>query len=502
MERPRTQKNSTFVRHYSTTSPKQQTVQTIKLIGNAIQKCTGYFPIRQHAAMVATRARPKDYIGQVQAIYDDIVKRWRYVRDPVGVETLATSPEAVHKFVMGTKGGLGEGLGGEDCDGVTVAIGALLQNIGFPVRIATTSPIISPPGGWFTHVFIQTLVPSLGWVTVDPVLYPRETKIGATTPHSAIMYWGLNGEKLGHKGPIPNLGGNMLGNSMSGAQQQIWNDYGLAGTDEDIPDDWREGMVLGFGGCVETMGYTDGEGLGIHVEADPIEVDGQVFARTPMLELAASDYEYLQRTGNPYIGMLALGDTGEIYEYDPNFGGFKKWWRKLKRKAKRFGRKVKKGFRKVGRKIKKFIRKLPGGKYLIRLGKKLMKVGMKLVKPLMKYVGKYAKYLAPVAAFIPGAGPAVAAALAKAGKVQGLLKKFKVKFKRGPRGTKQLKFVSSRHAKAFKKELRRAAITEARKRRPPRRGGPRPRGKVVRSGSPQHLALVKRLIRASGYRVI
>jgi hypothetical protein len=498
-------------RLYHTTTPKQQTITTLKLIGQTIQDCTGYLPIRQYAAKVAARALPKDYIGQVQAIYDDFVQHWRYVRDPVGVETLATDPEAVYKFVIGANGGLGEGMAGEDCDGATVAIGAMLQNVGFPVRIVTTTPRNARPGSWFTHVFPETLIPGIGWITVDPVLYPREKTIGAITPHRAIAYWNLTGQKIGHSGPIPTdlKGANMHGTDDYQHTGGQWQDYGLAGTGDEYPEDWRMGMVSAFGGHCEAMGYTDGEGLGIHIEAEPIEYNGEIYARTPMIELAPKDYQYIQETGSPYIGMLALGDTGDIYEYDPQFGGFRKWMRKIGRKIKKGARRLKKGikrgFKRIGKGIKKFIRKLPGGKYLIRLGKKLLKVGMKLIKPLRKWVGKYAKYLAPIAAMIPGVGPAVAVALHKAGKVAKMMNKFGVTFKSGPRGSKQLKFKSKKQAQAFKAQLKRTAIAEANKRKR-RTGRARPRqpvrGRVIRAGSPQYKAVIRGMVEDKGFKVV
>lgn len=485
--------------YYKTHSPKQQTQETIKLIGKTIQACTGYLPIRQHAAKVAARTPGhKNYLGQVQEIYNDVLSHWRYVRDPVGVETLCTSPEGVHTFVMGHNGGLGEGRGAEDCDGVTVAIGSLLQNIGFPVRIATTKPPNARPGGWFTHVFAQAHIPKMGWVTVDPVLHPNR-KMGAISPHSAIAFWNLNGQMMGHRGPIPNtLKGET---TMLGQDSQEWQDYGLAGsTDEEFPADWREERLLGFGGHVETMGYTDGAGLPYRIEVEPVEINGEHYARTPMIELSASDYQYIQRTGTPFMGMLALGDDGTVYEYGDDYDGMGGFFKRLFKKVKKG---IKKGVRWVGKKVKKVIKLLPGGKYLIRLGKKILKVGMKLIRPLMKFVGKYAKYLAPVAALIPGIGPAVAAGLYTAGKIANIMKKFGVGYKKGPKGSKQLKFKSGKQAKQFKDAIKTAAKKEKAKRsKKVRKRRRRPtRGRIVRAGSPRHTGLMRRIRRRGRRRM-
>jgi len=97
---------------------------TVRLVAKAIRDGSSYIPIRNHAAAVATRARPKDYLGQVKAIYDDFIKRWRYVKDTFGVETLAAAPRALwHLVIAGDGRGVGEGLGAGDCDDAAAAVG-------------------------------------------------------------------------------------------------------------------------------------------------------------------------------------------------------------------------------------------------------------------------------------------------------------------------------------------------------------------------------------------
>jgi hypothetical protein len=95
--------------------------------------------------------------------------------------------------------GVGFGKGAGDCDCATVALGAELESIGFRTRLATTAPVNRGPGSLFSHVFIQALVPKVGWITVDPVLHPREP-FGATAKNSRIAYWDLDGNLLGYNG--------------------------------------------------------------------------------------------------------------------------------------------------------------------------------------------------------------------------------------------------------------------------------------------------------------
>ncbi len=181
--------------------------ETVRIIGQAIKNGSRYLPIRNHAAALASLARPKDYLGQVAQIYKDATRRWRYVKDPVSREMVSYSPEVLYNLVMGMDGvGAGLGFGVGDCDCITGAIGAQLESVGFPVRIAITAPITAPPGNMFGHVFAQANVPKVGWVTVDPVMHPK-IGLGRAPRHSRIAFFNLDGRLTGYRG---NVAGNML----------------------------------------------------------------------------------------------------------------------------------------------------------------------------------------------------------------------------------------------------------------------------------------------------
>ena len=174
--------------------------QTIRLIGQAIRRGSRHLPIRNHAAALATRAAPKDYLGQIEEIYKDAVKRWRYVKDPVSREMLTFEPDALANLVLGLDGvGVGAGRGAGDCDCICAAIGAEMESVGFPVRIAVTAPPRTPPGNLFAHVFPQALVRGRGWVTVDPVVWPKNG-FGYTPRHSRIAFFNLEGRLIGYQG--------------------------------------------------------------------------------------------------------------------------------------------------------------------------------------------------------------------------------------------------------------------------------------------------------------
>ncbi len=450
--------------------------KTIAIIGDAIIQGSRYLPIRNRAAALATTANPKDYLGQAKAIFDDFIKRWRYVKDPFGRELVTKSPEQIYKLVMGgrsTDPGVGLGMGAGDCDDAAAAIGAQLVAIGMPVKLCVSAPIGASAGPLMSHIFVQAAIPGHGWVTVDPVVWPRHG-FGYTSPHSRLACYDLTGKLLQTSGNVRGLAGENFQKKgekkMSQYQQQIipdleqWQDLSLAGVDYDPyltePLDFSKYGIKGFGCYSGSMGIISGIGLGLAAEVETeLTPSGEYRAWTPALEVSPEDFNFVKRYGFAYPGMLALGDNGAIYEYDGTVGRgfFKKLFKKIRGGVKAIGRGIKKGVKAVGKLGKKFLKKLPGGKYLLKLGEKVFAIAKKLVGPLAKFVGKYAAKLAPVAALIPGYGPAIAAGLATAGKIAKLMIKHRVMLT-GKKGTvRKLKFKSPQASKAFRQELEREA---------------------------------------------
>lgn len=236
-----------------------------------------------------------------------------------------------------------------------------------------------------------------------------------------------------------------------------WQDYGLGGVDYEggLPEDWRMYGIPDFGAASEVMGLME-DGGDIPAEVEYAMYGGRPLARSPLMEVHPNDYQYMQAYGMPYDGMGAMGDDGEQYYFDGSLGFFRKLFRRVKKR-------VKKVARRIGRGIKKVIKKIPGGKYLIKLGRKVWKVAKKFVKPLIKFVGKYAAKLAPIAALIPGWGPAIAAGLYTAGKIANLMQTYGVKIKGAVGKVRKLAFPSGSRAKGFQKALVKAAANERRR---------------------------------------
>lgn len=415
--------------------------KTLSLIGSAIRAGSIDPRIRNLAARAASRAGRKDYVGQAKKIYEDFISRWKYVRDPLGVEMLSATPDAIYRYVIAGDGvGLGDGYGAGDCDDAAIALGTLYRSVGFPVRIATTAPVGRMAGPIQSHVFAQISIPGAGWISADPVPYP-EHGFGYTPPHSRIAYHDLNGGLIEYEGNY-NEGANMLG------YQENMEDMGFAGLDlpaENDPEeiwDWRKHTIQGFGAYIDDYGYM-GNANHLHAEVQTFRNrKGEIVARTPMIEMAPLDYTYCRTHGSPYDGCLALGDDGTVYTYSGLDGFFKRLFQK--------GRKL---VRKIRAKARKLLKRTKFGRMMVKIGDKVRQVAMKIVKPLTKFVGKYAAKLAPVAALIPGWGTAVAAGLATAGKVANLMNKYGVALAGKKGEARVLAYRDPQSAKAFQNEL-------------------------------------------------
>jgi len=248
-----------------------------------------------------------------------------------------------------------------------------------------------------------------------------------------------------------------------GPNIEQWQDYGLDGVTEDDgqePEEWSMAGLSDWGyydtpqgkvSSIQMWGMIDGSQLnGLCAEVDENDDWGGGVYRTPMLELAIDDYEYVRANGQPYDGLLALGDTGETYYYDGSLGFFKKLRRRVRKKVRKVRSRIK-------RRIKKVLKKTKFGRMLLKVGGKIHKIAMKIVKPLIKFVGKYAAKLAPIAALIPGFGPAIAGGLMVAGKIAQTMQKFGVKTGGIAGKVRKLVLKDPRKLPAFRKTLRKEA---------------------------------------------
>jgi len=509
---------------FTTSTPGESLRKTIELIGSAIEDGSVYPPIRMHAAGLASTAAPKDYLGQVKAIYDDFIKRWRYVKDPMASETVTTTGNAIYGLTLGGSAKPGQ-RGYGDCDDATTAIGAQLAAIGMPVRIKTITGPKALPDQLFTHVYPEVHVPKVGWVSVDAVGHPQRG-FGWTPPCRREATWSTSGQFIGARGHFPRHLATVLrrmrhrtrpaqkltGFNLEGIDTMNQNEaypdlglqnYGLAGRVDDGEEleDWAKVGLVGFGAYASQMGILNGDRFGFLMEFDEDDDEGGGVVRTKMLEMTPEDINIVRTFGKPRVGCLALGDDGDVYQWEePEYvapgqvgGFFRKIFRKVKKKVKKV---IKKVYKKVKKTARSLVKALPGGKYLLKLHDKIHKIAMKIVKPLAKFVGKFAKKLAPIAALIPGYGPAIAAGLYTAGKIANIMNKFNLKtdVKGKP------KFKSGKQAAAFKRSLEMAAKKEKAARRKKKAARKARRGaqvvkrkepRLLKAGTREHAAAMR-----------
>ena len=431
--------------------PLDQMKETVRLIGRAIRDGSYYLPTRNLAAAYASKASPKDYLGQAENIYRGFLKNWRYVKDPLSRELLTMGPRASYKLVMAGDGkGVGFGKGAGDCDCATVALGSMYESTGFPVRIATIARKNAPRGQLMEHVYPEVYITGNGWIPADPVLHPYGD-FGDEAPHSRKVVYDLNGTVLSSKGNLQGVEKMTIPEIWKRPPMKTYS--GLPNFDdyEDFSEyDDDEPLVSGFGSLSFEFGYLPGEnlsGLSVDVDSDDYE-DGTV--ETPALEVSPEDYEYMRYMGCPTIGCLGLSDSGNVYQFD-GFS-FKKLLGNISAAAKKAAKKLKvavdKAFDEEKKKKSTMTYKeaqdilvkagyLPQAvitapqnlskakkteydktvkKYMLAESKptartagatRKVKVQKKAVQPIIKEIRAQVKALAPVAAIVPGMGPAL-----------------------------------------------------------------------------------------------
>ncbi len=150
----------------------------------------------------ASRVADKDYYGMIVAVHNWVRDQIRYVKDPVGQETLSYPEETA----LNTKAG--------DCDDKTVLEIALLGSLGirsYPVVIGTQA------GGSFSHIYLHALVPpgkhrnARSVVPLDPIM--RQWSAGQEAPAAKVKRKKLYTNLTDHYGapPMNGMNGDHLG---------------------------------------------------------------------------------------------------------------------------------------------------------------------------------------------------------------------------------------------------------------------------------------------------
>jgi transglutaminase-like putative cysteine protease len=98
---------------------------------------------------------PKDYLGEIRALFEWVKANIRYTRDIHHVELLH-SPRRMLQLQAG------------DCDDMTILLSSMLKAVGHPVRL-TLAGFNPRRRSLFTHVYLEVLCRSR-WIPLDPTV--------------------------------------------------------------------------------------------------------------------------------------------------------------------------------------------------------------------------------------------------------------------------------------------------------------------------------------------
>ncbi len=148
------------VEHRRIPSGLAGTRKTVEHIGRLIRDGVRDFYVRQKAIdiLLAQRVPPKDYLGEINALFRWVQRHVRYTKDPFRVEVLH-SPRRMLELRAG------------DCDDMTILLGALIKSVGHPVRVVLTGPDGRRPD-LFSHIYLEAQHRGQ-WIPLDATMpYP------------------------------------------------------------------------------------------------------------------------------------------------------------------------------------------------------------------------------------------------------------------------------------------------------------------------------------------
>lgn len=129
------------------------TEQTVALIRELVDEALKSPAVNRRAVDYLRGVPAYDPMAEVTAIYQGVLRDFRFTNDPIGKETLRPA-EAILE------------LGAGDCDDINgVLLPALLGSVGYPTRLVTISSNPIAPDD-FTHIYAEVLVNG-DWIPVD-----------------------------------------------------------------------------------------------------------------------------------------------------------------------------------------------------------------------------------------------------------------------------------------------------------------------------------------------
>ena len=138
----------------------QGTQHTVVRMQTLIRQGVKDFYVRQKAIdiLLEKGVRPKDYLGEIRALFEWVQQHVRYTKDAFRLEILHTARRMLE-------------LRAGDCDDMSILLGAMLEAIGHPVRLVIVGPDFLRPD-LFTHVYLEVYHKGR-WIPLDATMpYP------------------------------------------------------------------------------------------------------------------------------------------------------------------------------------------------------------------------------------------------------------------------------------------------------------------------------------------
>lgn len=127
------------------------TEETLRLMRSLVQQYKSDSHVRGVALEAVRGVRPKDWVGEIRALFEYVQSRIRYVHDIAGIETLQTPPVTID-------------LEAGDCDDMSTLLATLLATIGYRARFVA---IGYQSAGSYQHVYVEALAPDGRWIPLD-----------------------------------------------------------------------------------------------------------------------------------------------------------------------------------------------------------------------------------------------------------------------------------------------------------------------------------------------
>ncbi|MGH8489132.1 MAG: transglutaminase-like domain-containing protein [Gammaproteobacteria bacterium] len=136
------------------------TLKTVQHIIGLIKQGAKDFHVRQSAIdiLLQRAVRPKDYLGEIKSLFEWVQQHVRYTKDTFRVEVLHSA-----KRMLQLRAG--------DCDDMAILLGAMLESVGHPVRLALSGP--DPlRQDLFSHIYLEVFHKGR-WIPLDATMpYP------------------------------------------------------------------------------------------------------------------------------------------------------------------------------------------------------------------------------------------------------------------------------------------------------------------------------------------